>query len=389
MGRFRSAVPIRCRGPIHLYSARDPATDRPLVIATAPRLPRSEAGARLASLARCHELVAGPHVPGVVDRDLDGPAPWVALGCDAIADLETAAEFIRGGGDKPSYRMGAALGKTIMETLVRTHGVRDPDTGAPVCLGSLAASNVLYTADGAIWLVGFGAGPLADACVAPEVALGGPPTPGADVFATTLFVRAQIPFTEPAPAMIRVFSGRPTDDDRELVQLLAWSNAQILAASPTDRPTMAEALAGARRMWQLLGFEPDVAGFSAWVARAVAIDPAPERLGDAARDPGIVVGRDGEWLETNGARYGLATRRSLRRILFALAETRCTRPGEALAVDQLLRAGWPGEDPLPEAGSNRVYVAISTLRKLGLGELLQRWDGGYRLDPVVPCRLAG
>jgi hypothetical protein len=30
-------------------------------------------------------------------------------------------------------------------------------------------------------------------------------------------------------------------------------------------------------------------------------------------------------------------------------------------------------------------VTISTLRKLGLGEVLQRWDGGYRLDPAVPC----
>jgi hypothetical protein len=28
-----------------------------------------------------------------------------------------------------------------------------------------------------------------------------------------------------------------------------------------------------------------------------------------------------------------------------------------------------------------VRVAVSTLRKLGLGELVQTIDGGYRLDP--------
>jgi hypothetical protein len=100
-----------------------------------------------------------------------------------------------------------------------------------------------------------------------------------------------------------------------------------------------------------------------------------------------MLGRDGEWLETpNGMRHALGTRRPLRRLLVALAEARRDRAGAALTVEEMLQAGWPGEDPLPEAGHNRVYVAVSTLRKLGLGELLQRWDGGYRLDPDVQCQ---
>jgi hypothetical protein len=72
-------------------------------------------------------------------------------------------------------------------------------------------------------------------------------------------------------------------------------------------------------------------------------------------------------------------------VLVALAEAQTLRAGAALTVDDLLTAGWPGERPLPEAANNRVWVTISTLRKLGLGEVLQRWDGGYRLDPAVPC----
>jgi hypothetical protein len=280
------------------------------------------------------------------------------------------------------------LGKTIMETLIRTHRVTDPVTGGPVCLGSLALANVQVAADGRLWLVGFGAGSLADACIAPEVASGGAPTPGADVFAVMLFMRAQIAFTELPPALVRVFAGRPLDSDAELMRLLVWANAQILAAPPDGRPSMAEALDRAWQMWRLLGFAPDTAGFAAWLARAIAIGPDAEPVPavDADRSR-IVVGRDGEWIEANGIRHRLASRRPLRRLLFALAEARCARAGSALSVDELLDSGWPGEDPLPEAGSNRVYVAISTLRKLGLGSVLQRWDGGYRLDPAVPFRL--
>jgi len=158
---------------------------------------------------------------------------------------------------------------------------------------------------------------------------------------------------------------------------------------PHARPTMTVALAEAMKAWRLFGFAPDVAAFSAFVARALAAEP--ERLADRMdRDTTIRVGRAGEWLETpNGMRHSLRARRALRRVLHALAEARRDRAGTALVVDELLQAGWPGEAPLPQAGSNRVYVAISTLRQLGLGELLQRSDGGYRLDPLVPLQLEG
>src|SRR5215468_1092474 len=316
--RCVSPVPIRCRGPIHFYSGRDPDSAQPRVIAAAPRLPRGEARARLAGLAHFHRLAAGDHVACVVDLDLDGPVPWVALGCDAIADLETVGDFIHHGGDRPSFALGAMLGKTIMETLIRTHRVTDPVTGGPVCLGSLALANVQVAADGRLWLVGFGAGSLADACIAPEVASGGAPTPGADVFAVMLFMRAQIAFAELPPALVRVFAGRPLDSDAELMRLLVWSNAQILAAPPAGRPSMAEALDRAWQMWRLLGFAPDTAGFAAWLARAIAIGPDAEPVPavDADRSR-IVVGRDGEWIEANGIRHRLASRRPLRRLLFA------------------------------------------------------------------------
>lgn len=387
LGRHRSPIPIRCRGPLHFYSARDDITDRLSVVVVAPRIPEREARLRLAGLARTHKLVAGPHVPGVVEEALDGPTPWVALDCDAVADLETVRDFVREGGDKPPLVQASVLSKIMMDTLARCHLARDPVSQRPVCLGAIAAGNILFASDGTMWLVGFGAGPLVDACQAPEVGAGAPPTPGADVYAVTLFVRGQLEFVQVPRAMRRVFSGRSFVRDANLVLLLVWSNRRILAAAPSKRADMDAALAKAQDMWRGLGFSPDVEGFRQWVRHAIASEP--ERLADTRVQevPRIVLGHNGEWLETpNGMRHALGSRRPLRRMLLALAAARHDRAGATLTTEELLRAGWPGENPFPEAGNNRVYVAISTLRKLGLGDLLQRWDNGYRLDPAVPCQ---
>ncbi len=183
----------------------------------------------------------------------------------------------------------------------------------------------------------------------------------------------------------RVFSGQSIGSDAKLLALFAWSNLKILAGAPRNRPTMAATLERARSMWKLLGFAPDVDGFRQTLRDAVGAEPQGAVSVAGPRGPArVVIRKGGEWLETpNGVRHALGRRGPLRRVLVALAEAQ-TR-GAALTVDDLLSAGWPGERPLPEAANNRVWVTISTLRKLGLGDVLQRWDGGYRLDPSVPC----
>lgn len=97
-------------------------------------------------------------------------------------------------------------------------------------------------------------------------------------------------------------------------------------------------------------------------------------------------------LSTDGARVitpagdtlDLARRGALRRILVYLAEQRLAAPGAAQPLEVVFAAGWPGERVMPTAATNRVYVAIATLRKLGLAELLLTNDDGYLIDPVVP-----
>lgn len=96
----------------------------------------------------------------------------------------------------------------------------------------------------------------------------------------------------------------------------------------------------------------------------------------------LTVARSGAWLELAGApRADLTGRPLLRRLAVALTQAWQERPGTSLDVDALFAAGWPGDRTRGRARTNRVYVALTKLRKLGLAQILIRIDGGYRLDP--------
>jgi len=102
----------------------------------------------------------------------------------------------------------------------------------------------------------------------------------------------------------------------------------------------------------------------------------------------LLIGNDGRWFRAPGGEpIDIATRGPLRRIVAALSEARIKTPPIALDVAELLERGWPGERVIPEAAKNRVYVAVATLRKLGLKEVLLRRDDGYVFDPKVSCRM--
>jgi hypothetical protein len=47
----------------------------------------------------------------------------------------------------------------------------------------------------------------------------------------------------------------------------------------------------------------------------------------------------------------------------------------------LIQHAWPGERFNAEVHGNRLHVALSTLRGLGLRELLERTAHGYRIRP--------
>ena len=75
---------------------------------------------------------------------------------------------------------------------------------------------------------------------------------------------------------------------------------------------------------------------------------------------------------------------SLWRLFEALVDARLRDPGARLDLDELQELVWPGETLTVESASNRLYVSVSKLRKMGLGALLLKDEAGYSLDPATP-----
>ncbi|MBK7402207.1 MAG: AAA family ATPase [Myxococcales bacterium] len=96
------------------------------------------------------------------------------------------------------------------------------------------------------------------------------------------------------------------------------------------------------------------------------------------------VARGGLWFTVGPAeRVDLGRRGALRRLLVALCERHTTDPDTGASVDALVAIGWPGERVLVEAAATRVRVAIATLRRHGLRQVLLTRDDGYLIDPAV------
>jgi len=100
--------------------------------------------------------------------------------------------------------------------------------------------------------------------------------------------------------------------------------------------------------------------------------------------PALRIGPHARWFAPpNEARVDLDQKPLLCRILLALVDS-AEADGAPLTLNDLFVAGWPGERALPKSVKSRVWVAVSTLRKLGLGDVLVSVDGGYQLRRDVP-----
>lgn len=124
---------------------------------------------------------------------------------------------------------------------------------------------------------------------------------------------------------------------------------------------------------------------------APAAVPEPADGGTTAAElaaplPGGVVRVDAEltWIEApDAARIDLSRRRVLRRLVAHLVQRRRESAGQPCSAEELLLAGWPGQRFVGDSGHNRFYVAVATLRELGLASVLLTRSGGYLLDPHV------
>ncbi len=91
----------------------------------------------------------------------------------------------------------------------------------------------------------------------------------------------------------------------------------------------------------------------------------------------------------DGTRIDLTRRATLGRVLAALVGKRLAAPGVPAGPEELVAAGWPGERVMPLAAQNRLRVAVTTLRNMGLRQVLLFHGGGYLLDPSLPALLDG
>lgn len=122
-------------------------------------------------------------------------------------------------------------------------------------------------------------------------------------------------------------------------------------------------------------------------ARGIDLAFARRLRGDAqpTEAAALKVSPEIDWLQAPGEPpRDIRRRHTLRRLLRAFVNARQKTPGTGLPMDALITAGWPDERILPHAAANRVYVAIATLRKLGLRDVLISHEDGYLLDPATP-----
>lgn len=100
----------------------------------------------------------------------------------------------------------------------------------------------------------------------------------------------------------------------------------------------------------------------------------------------LLVGEDASFfrLSETGDAVSLVRRKAVRAVFQALVEARLSRPGVPVAVEALVAAGWPGERMVAGAGTERVYAAIATLRRMGLRGLILQQGDGYLLPADRP-----
>jgi DNA-binding winged helix-turn-helix (wHTH) protein len=96
---------------------------------------------------------------------------------------------------------------------------------------------------------------------------------------------------------------------------------------------------------------------------------------------------DAGWraLRAPGAQHWseLAAESNQARLLRALIAARGARPGLPMSAEELIEQVWPGERMTHESAKNRLHVAVTTLRKLGLRDVLQSEGRGYLLAPAL------
>ena len=327
------------------------------------------------AVVEAHERCTDPRVPRPLARTPMG----IVFACSATRDL--ASLLLERQEERLTAGAYLALIDQLASALLAAHG-------AAVATGALSFASVLLDEEGNVHLVTLGKnlaivrenGSLRagrSSLAAPEVLAGALPMPCADTFALVALSRALLPHVALPPGMMEALAGQAS----KATAFLAWESTAVVGASPAQRAPLADWHERLLAAWAELGIAPDRAALGRRTTEQ-ATPISPEGTSD-----GWALAADGSTFRGEDGREAVIPARSpLRRILGFLV-ARWREGGSPCTVYELGEVGWPGEQPIPEAIANRVYVAIATLRKLGLRSLIVRSDAGYSIDKRRPVRI--
>jgi predicted ATPase len=97
----------------------------------------------------------------------------------------------------------------------------------------------------------------------------------------------------------------------------------------------------------------------------------------------LTVGPSFLWVAVNGTKIELEKRRAVRQILAALIHQHEASPGRPLSRADVQKAGWPSDALSRGVLGNRLNVALTTMRKLGLDSVLESRPAGLALRAGV------
>ncbi|UJR85471.1 Hypothetical protein I5071_75510 [Sandaracinus amylolyticus] len=169
--------------------------------------------------------------------------------------------------------------------------------------------------------------------------------------------------------------------DPALIATLDLHRAQVAIAAAAERGARGESEAAIARA------RDAITAAEAFSAQSDDVRFAMRMLRRALPADELEIAEGAAWFRVPGREVvDLGSRPTMARVLDALASARLRAPGEPVGIDELVAAGWPGEKVMPLAAQNRVRVAVTTLRNLGLRGVVVFKEGGHLLDASVPLR---
>lgn len=391
--RYEAPVLLRSNSAFRLFSATRPhGGGRCVVLTPGPGSAFDDLERAFDEIERVHGLFDHPGLPAVAARGASSGIPFLELACEAVADGIEVRRLLARSGRKLPLAAAAGFVRQVQLALRAAHAAADPRTGRPVCLGRISCANLLFSASGRPFLVGFGHNfPLDSACgqpdgslttfEAPEVAAGADPSPSADHVSFLLLLRSLLHLVDLGDALRSGGAAKSA----ALLEHLRWADMHLLGLPAGSTPAEVEELEV--RIRSICGAEPDPGQFAEHIRALLAGRRGPGEMAGGDGLSGLVVGLEASWVAgPDGVRQPLGS--ALRGIVMALLARHRHAPGSVMTTGELIAAGWPGERPVRGSGANRVYVAVARLRRTVLGDVLERSEGGYRIAPDADVRLA-